>query len=166
MLCSWWPKIRKPLLRSQPLYLTCWRDIQQTMHLRPTPTPFDIHTMGFGLGLWACPLLSLLKTKGMLFWYGWLYFKQIWKAAKCYEIACLWSIIQKKNPNMLVGCPVLWECDSRRGKKVMRVNAHNKETDGILNTRSTAIVSSALVLTLCLWAKYFQIYNLDLLGLV
>jgi len=51
------------------------------------------------------------------------------------------------------------------GKKVLcvNVNAHNKQMTGILNTSPTASVSLGLVLALCLWEKYFQICNLDLL---
>ena len=70
------------------LYLTCQTDTQQNIHWRPIPIHFGVHTMDFGLGLWACPLLSLLKTKGMLFFYPQQYSRQIGGVAKCYEVAC------------------------------------------------------------------------------
>lgn len=132
----------------------------------PTKHAFKTHPFwysynGLQIRFGACPLLILLKTKGMLFCYHWQYFRQIWKVAKCYEIACeVW--FRKKPvggiPSLVrMGATVRW-----KRKLCVDVDAHNKQMAGILNTRPTASVALALVLTSRLWEKYFQICSLDL----
>lgn len=112
--------------------------------LRTILIPSDIHTKGSGLGPWACPLLSLQKTKGMLrcchgrisdSWQKW------WRAVK--------FLVKDDDSGRrtLVGYPVLGEkCDSQMENKVVcECGCPNKLMAGVLNIRPTASVSLALV---------------------
>lgn len=126
---------------------------RKNKHLRLIPS--HMYTLGFGVGLWACPLLSLLKANGMLLCCPWQSLR--WGHEGAHRMELLMEWLSERSTLVGHSCVRRRVLDGWGRKPCVNGNTHNIQVWAILSTKP--IISVPLALLWVFGKKYFQVCN-------